>query len=201
MFVKDNILMGLQTKSVVLTKLFDSVQASGQESNAPWWLFWLLLIIALLSVVVWWIIDRSQQKATPVTEATATPLPTTETKAAPVVEEVSAPAPVETEAEPAAEVEATPPPVAEPPAPSADDLTRIEGIGPKISGVLQEAGIPTFTQLANTEVNRLKEILKEANLRLADPSTWPEQAKLAAAGEWEALETLQDNLKGGRRVE
>lgn len=100
-----------------------------------------------------------------------------------------------------------PPPVREPPTPvdrpapqAADDLKRIEGIGPKISGVLQEAGITTFAKLAAADVGRLKQILKDAGVRLAFPGTWPEQASLAAAGKWDALETLQAGLKGGRRV-
>ena len=80
------------------------------------------------------------------------------------------------------------------------DLKRIEGIGPKISDLLRGAGIATFSRLAATDAARLKEILTEAKIRLADPSTWPEQAALAAAGEWGALERLQAELKGGRRV-
>ena len=101
---------------------------------------------------------------------------------------------------PTAEAEAVAPAyVAETPAP--DDLKRVEGIGPKISSVLQAAGITTFAQLAATDVSRLKQILTEADLiTLADPTTWPEQASLAAAGKWAELETLQDELKGGRRV-
>ncbi|MBN1315435.1 MAG: DUF4332 domain-containing protein [Anaerolineales bacterium] len=80
-----------------------------------------------------------------------------------------------------------------------DDLAKIEGIGPKISSVLQEAGITTFAQLAETDVARIEEILdKDTRLRLANPSTWPKQAALAAAGDWEGLEVLQDQLKGGR---
>ncbi len=104
------------------------------------------------------------------------------------------------EAAPTAEAEAVVPAhVAETPTP--DDLKRIEGIGPKISGLLQAAGITTFAQLAATDVSRLKQIITEAGLSaLADPTTWPEQARLAAAGEWDALEALQDELKGGRRV-
>ena len=84
--------------------------------------------------------------------------------------------------------------------PAADDLKRIEGIGPKISGVLQEAGIRTFAQLAITDASELKQILQEAGIRLAEPSTWPEQAALAADGRWEALEALQGELVGGRRL-
>jgi NADH-quinone oxidoreductase subunit I len=84
-----------------------------------------------------------------------------------------------------------------------DDLTRIEGIGPRIAGLFQEAGIITFVQLAATEVSKLKQILTDAGpqFQLADPSTWPEQAKLAATGKWAELEALQDRLKGGRRDE
>jgi predicted flap endonuclease-1-like 5' DNA nuclease len=52
-----------------------------------------------------------------------------------------------------------------------EDLTPIEGIGPKINKVLQEAGITTFVQLAETEVEQLNQLLKEAELRLADAST------------------------------
>jgi hypothetical protein len=80
-----------------------------------------------------------------------------------------------------------------------DDLKVIEGIGPKISSVLQDAGISTYNKLANTSVSHLTEILGDADIRLGDPTTWPEQAKLAAAGEWDSLEALQDELKAGKR--
>ena len=82
-----------------------------------------------------------------------------------------------------------------------DDLKRIEGIGPKISGLLGDAGISAFSQLASMEASRIKEILSERGLRSpADPTTWPEQAALATEGKWDELETLQAGLKGGRRV-
>jgi NADH-quinone oxidoreductase subunit I len=91
---------------------------------------------------------------------------------------------------------------AEPTTPAGpDDLVRIEGIGPKISEVLQGAGITTYAQLAGTDVDRIKQILEEADpklLQLADPATWPRQAKLAASGKWEALEKWQARLKGGK---
>jgi hypothetical protein len=92
-------------------------------------------------------------------------------------------------------------PSVEPKPAVADDLTRVEGIGPKIAGLLQEAGISTFAQLAGTTVERLGQIMAQAGLAaLADPSTWPEQARLAAEGQWDRLDTLQDELKGGRRA-
>jgi len=82
-----------------------------------------------------------------------------------------------------------------------DDLKIVEGIGPAIAGLLDSHGIRTFRQLAETPVARLDEILSEANLRrLADPGTWPEQALLAVEGKWDALEELQEALKGGRRA-
>jgi predicted flap endonuclease-1-like 5' DNA nuclease len=102
------------------------------------------------------------------------------------------------EAEPAevAVAEAAEPAPLEP-----DDLTRIEGIGPRISGLLQGAGIASFAQLAEAEVSQLNEILEGAGLGgLADPTTWPRQAGLAAAGDWDALAALQDELKGGRQA-
>jgi len=80
-----------------------------------------------------------------------------------------------------------------------DDLKVIEGIGPKISRVLQEAEISTYEELANTSVSRLEEVLDDANLHLGNPTTWPEQAKLAAAGKWDSLDQLQDELKHGKR--
>ena len=99
----------------------------------------------------------------------------------------------------AAVVEATAPPP--PPAPAKpDNLTRIEGIGPKIGRLLNGAGIKTYAELANTSVATLERIVQEdAGLEFINPESWPQQAALAAAGDWEALKTLQADLKGGRR--
>ena len=82
----------------------------------------------------------------------------------------------------------------------ADDLARIEGIGPKVAQVLSEAGISTFEALANTDVDAIQQILKDGGLRMMDASTWPTQAKLAAAGDWDGLQKLQDELSGGRKA-
>ena len=92
--------------------------------------------------------------------------------------------------------------VEEEPAPvQPDDLKVIEGIGPKIEGILHDAGIKTFAQLAAAQVSQLEKIVREdAGIRVAFPDTWPEQAKLAAEKAWDALEKLQDDLKGGRRA-
>lgn len=83
---------------------------------------------------------------------------------------------------------------------SPDDLEIIEGIGPKIAAVLKQAGISTFAQLAKEEPAHIKQILETAGLRLADPTSWPGQAKLAAEGDQAGLKALQEQLKGGRVV-
>jgi predicted flap endonuclease-1-like 5' DNA nuclease len=82
-----------------------------------------------------------------------------------------------------------------------DSLKKIEGIGPKIEQLLNAAGIETFAALAKAKPAKIKEILLEAGSRykMHDPTTWPQQAKLAAAGKWDQLATLQEELKGGKR--
>lgn len=86
--------------------------------------------------------------------------------------------------------------------PQPKDLRRIEGIGPKIADLLIAAGIPDLAALAQADVETLREILAAAGrrYRLADPTTWPEQAALGAAGDWDGLAAFQAQLKGGRRA-
>lgn len=88
-------------------------------------------------------------------------------------------------------------------APVGDDLTKIEGIGPKINEILQEAGIATFADLAGTDPERIREMLATADGKFAshDPETWPKQAEMARDGKWDALKAWQDELDGGREPE
>ncbi len=81
-----------------------------------------------------------------------------------------------------------------------DDLTRIEGIGPKIAEALNKAGIGTFADLAATSPDKIREILAEAegNFASHDPETWPKQAEMARDGKWDELKAWQDELDGGR---
>jgi predicted flap endonuclease-1-like 5' DNA nuclease len=79
-----------------------------------------------------------------------------------------------------------------------DDLTVIEGIGPKTAATFQASGILTYQDLADSEIEKLQAILAEANLRLGTPETWPKQAQLAAKGDWQGLQQLQDELTAGR---
>ena len=153
----------------------------------------------LVLIFLWWLLSRGQKEA-------------------PAAIEISEAAQVEVEdLPPSGAVEAAVAPAVAPPGTEVgvdeateagveqsepDDLTRIEGIGPKIASVLQAAGVLTFAQLAETDVMRLEEILEAESPRLrwlADPSTWTEQAALAETGEWEALQALQGTLKRGRR--
>ncbi len=89
---------------------------------------------------------------------------------------------------------------AQPKPTKADDLRKIEGIGPKIQATLQASGIETFSQLAAAKPEEIKEILRDAGVRIGYPDTWPEQAALAAKAKWDALADLQSTLQGGRRV-
>jgi NADH-quinone oxidoreductase subunit I len=97
-----------------------------------------------------------------------------------------------------------PSPAAPAPAPAAvqdEDLARIEGIDDEIAGVLRSAGIRSFAQLAESEPERLRAIVAEAKPELlqgADPAGWPKQARLAAAGKWEALGRLQEKMKASK---
>ena len=82
----------------------------------------------------------------------------------------------------------------------ADDLTKIEGIGPKINELLQEDGINTFADLAGTAPDAIKEILAAGGSQFAthDPETWPAQSEMARDGKWDELKVWQDELDGGR---
>jgi predicted flap endonuclease-1-like 5' DNA nuclease len=142
----------------------------GDDGGGLAWWVWLLIILVLLVVAIWLWTSRRESKAPPPSEAGKP-----NSIAAPVAE---------TRAE---TVEVAP-----------DDLEIIEGIGPKIAAVLKAAGIVTFAQLAEADPAVLHKILQDANLRLADPSTWGDQARLAAAGDMEGLKQLQDSLTAGR---
>ncbi len=77
------------------------------------------------------------------------------------------------------------------------DLQKISGIGPKVSVLLVEAGIINYQDLANANVERLRDILNAAGTRYAmiDPATWPKQAAYLEKGDSEGLARYLESLK------
>jgi predicted flap endonuclease-1-like 5' DNA nuclease len=137
----------------------------------------ILTIVALIIVVIAWALFRNTKTPTPEIH-----IPPEETRAAEPVIVEPAPTPKRKKAV------------------KPDDLTRLEGIGPKVNQVLKKAGITTFAQLANAGIPKVREALDAAGYRFMDPAGWIEQAKLAAEGKFEELKELQSRLKGGRKV-
>ncbi len=81
------------------------------------------------------------------------------------------------------------------PTAAADDLTQIEGIGPKMSQALIDAGIMTFAQIAASSETELRAAIEKAGMRLSPKlGTWPQQAALARDGDWDELKKLQDSI-------
>jgi ribosomal protein L19 len=85
---------------------------------------------------------------------------------------------------------------------SGDDLTIIEGIGPKAAEVLINNGINTFALLASTPADTIKEFLTSAETKVQhlDPTSWAQQSQLAADGKFDELETLKAELNNGKAV-
>ena len=188
-----------------------------EETNSEWW--WLLIIglIALVLFFFWWR-QKSQEDLAEVVvfekqhplglameegfvpaAKTAVPQPAHDTHAEPAHAEPA-------HAEPAHAAPEYKEPVVETAVPETitpDDLKLIEGIGPKIAELLNAANITTFAQLAHADIAHLNQILEAAGPRyqLADPASWPQQAALAAAANWDGFKALQDSLKGGRQAE
>jgi len=139
---------------------------------------WLIIIIAII-LLVWWLISRNAQ------------MEDTDIQIDYIEESKEVEMSLETET----------PKITEEPVPTKpDDLTILEGIGPKVNSLLHEAGIATFAQLASTDVSKLNEILNANSLQMMDPTSWPKQAGLAALGKQDELHALQEKLKGGRAI-
>jgi predicted flap endonuclease-1-like 5' DNA nuclease len=81
-----------------------------------------------------------------------------------------------------------------------NDLTVVEGIGPKISQILYDHDVKNFKALIATPVENLKTWLKENKMQFVDPTSWAEQAGLADTGKLLELEALKIELKNGKRV-
>lgn len=99
-----------------------------------------------------------------------------------------------------AAVTVVPTPVHDEPEPEPiDDLAWIEGIGPKIAGALVDAGIRTYDQLADADVDTLRAAINTAGIKFAPSiTTWSRQAALLAMGDEAGFEALVAHLIAGR---
>jgi large subunit ribosomal protein L17 len=178
---------------------FDIALASNGEGTITWaglpWWAWFLIFLAVVLFLWWRLSVSAKEMEGEVKTITADDHGEVHKpdEGEGMEDEVEQLAPVDTAAVEAVVSEA------EPAAP--DDLTAIEGIGPKISSLLQDAGIRSYAQLAIADPAHLEEVVKGAGLHMADVSTWPDQAQFAMQGKWDELSQLQDELKGGRREE
>ncbi len=152
--------------------MLNTLNPFSARKKIGWW-FWIHLTVVAAFVLWLWLQNQLEDEIQPVVKSFVLP---------------------------ADDVKETPPPVTRPVSRKPDDLKKIEGIGPKIASVLQEAGIAKFTRLAALKPAQIKQTLRSAGVRIGNPETWPEQAALAAADKWDELEALQSILKGGRRV-
>lgn len=131
--------------------------------------------------------DDSANEVTSVQVGALTDAPPTTPQEQEAVEEV-----IEVEADPDPEDEVV---VSSEP----DDLTRLEGIGPKMSAALIEHGVTTFQKLSEQSLDQIQVMLEDAGLRFAPSAeSWAEQASYAAKGDWDGLDELQDRLVAGR---
>lgn len=82
----------------------------------------------------------------------------------------------------------------------AEDLTIIEGIGPKIEDLLRANGVAGFAQLAQLHADNLADMLERGgpSFRYANPAHWARQAALAVENRWSELKQLQRELSGIR---
>lgn|SRR5690606_38641617 len=157
---------------------------------------WVLLLVALLIglAVAWWIfvaarrtrveVERREDETGPARRNQA--LIDAPPAAAPSGNEIPPPAPAGLagvgEAVSAA---AQPVPVAAEETAPGDDLTRIKGLGPKLAEQLRGLGVTRLDQIAawdEAEIDRIDAQLGRFQGRIRRDS-WPEQARLLAAGD------------------
>ncbi len=154
--------------------LVTQAQENPFTGRIPGWVWLLGSLLVVIIGVIWtlWEESETQKKLALATPAEPVPTPVEVVPAAVIAQ----PAPI------FAPVSPPPVPVPAPPSraavrPKPDDLKDIIGIGPKIAQILNEQGIFTFDQLATAEVSFLERLLEEREWHMADPSTWPAQAR------------------------
>ena len=153
-----------------------------------WWLFVVALLIGI--IVAWWIFainDRTRvdtKLARDVLEEGAAPAERNKA----LIDAPPAVAKVDPVAAPAPEAQPVP---AQPTQPAVgDDLTRLKGVGPKLSALLHSLGVFTFAQIASWS----DEDIDSIDARLGTfagrirRDNWPEQARFLANGDTQGFE-------------
>lgn len=166
------------------------LQESGPNTELGW-LLYVFLGFVVLMIIVGWLASRRKGESTDVpheaqahhVDEHAVAEPVVRLQAEPVAQEVRIPHTGTVVVENLVR----------------DDLIKLEGIGPKVAKILNDAGITTFAALAAANPADVQKTLSAAGLQMMNPEGWIEQAALAAKGDWVALEKLQSELKGGRR--
>ena len=81
-----------------------------------------------------------------------------------------------------------------------DDLTVVEGIGPKIKELFHNFDIDTWAKLGAASVDKCQEVLNSGGKRfeIHNPGSWPKQAEMAAQGKWAELKKWQDEHDYGK---
>ncbi len=75
-----------------------------------------------------------------------------------------------------------------------DDLTQLNGIGPRISMILSDGGVTTFAELEHTDPSELRKIIAQGGaLPPSSLDTWPTQASYAVRGDWQGLATYNSH--------
>ena len=73
-----------------------------------------------------------------------------------------------------------------------DDLTQLNGIGPRISTILADGGVTTYAELEHTDPSELRKIIAQGGaLPPSSLDTWPTQASYAVRGDWSGPRELQ----------
>ena len=168
-------------------------QAKLNPRGLPWWWIALPWLAFVLAAFLYWL---RRQRRVNLIQPVKIDLSFIRPPQSPIT--VPASTPPQAVSAPATVAEPAPLPVEDNLPAQPDDLTVIHGIGPKVAAVLRTSGVETFARLGQADPTQLRELLLQANLRLADPSSWPEQARLAAAGKWEELKAFVDSQRARR---
>jgi predicted flap endonuclease-1-like 5' DNA nuclease len=161
-------------------ELLHRAQQQDRFSRIPWWVWVLVVVLIVIIVGIIVTLREEEEVAEKQADLQTTPPTPKATESAPAVEKaVTRSTAVGLDIEPGATVLPQVEPAPSPPRP--DNLKRVKGIGPKIEKLLKANGITTFAQLAHVKVSHLRALLDEAGWEnIADPATWPEQARRLA---------------------